>query len=123
MRVKPKSNVDVHRKVPRGVRLDHALRHREERMVQNDWTVSWRNRVLQIEERHQRLALARKKIEVSELLDGKLRLVWCGRELSWGELPERPRPARAPKPLPKTKLKRPHKPAANHPWRGTTRGG
>ncbi len=92
-------------------------------MVQSDWTVSWRNRVQQIEERHQRLALARKKIEVSEPLDGKLRLVWRGRELSWRELPERPRPAREPKPLPKTKLKRHHKPAANHPWRGTTRGG
>jgi transposase len=123
MRVKPKSNVDVHRKVPRGVRLDHVLCHREERLVQNDWTIAWRNRVLQIEARHQRLALARKKVEVSELLDGRLRLVWRGRELSWRELPERPRPVRATKPLPKAKLKRPHKPAANHPWRGKQPGG
>jgi hypothetical protein len=121
-RAAPKSKVDAHRHVPRGVRLDHVLCHREQRTVQNDWTASWRNRVLQIAERHQRRALAGKKIEVSELLDGKLRLVWRERELSWHKLPERPRPVRVPKPLPKAKLKRRHKPAANDPWRGKAWG-
>jgi transposase len=122
-RVIPKSKVDVHRRVPRGVILEHVLCHREERLVQNDWTVSWRNRVLQIAELHQRLALARRKIEVSELLDGRLRLTWRGRELSWRELPERPRPVRVSKTPSPTKTRRPHKPAANHPWRGKKRDG
>jgi hypothetical protein len=123
MRVKPKSTVDVHRKVPRGVRLDHEFCHREQRTVQNDWTIAWRNRMLQIELRHQRLALARKKVEVSERFVGSSRLISRGPELSWHELPERPRPVRAAKPLPKAKLKRPRKPAANHPWRGKQTGG
>jgi hypothetical protein len=110
---------DLHRRVPRGVRLEHVLCFQEERVVQNDWTVSWCNRILQLSARHQTLALARKQILVSELLDGRLRLTYRGRELGWTELAERPpreprkrvtRPSQEPKPA--------YKPAANHPWRG-----
>lgn len=114
-----RSPADVHRDVPRHLPLVYVLCVQEERVVQNDWTVSWCNRILQVSERHQKLTLAKKKIMVSQLLDGTLRLTYRGQELSWQELPARPprvtRPL-ATKPTPESKSQ-PSPPAADHPWR------
>jgi transposase len=113
--VEARSATDLHRSVPRGMKLDHVLSYQEQRVVQNDWTVSWCNRIFQIHESHQKLTLARKKILVSELLDGQIRLTHRGRDLSWSELPARPSTAK-PK-LPQTGVPTKQKPAATHPWR------
>lgn len=114
--VAARSKEDLHRRVPRGVRMEHVLCHQEERVVQNDWTVSWRNRTLQLHQRHQTLGLARKTILVSELLDGTLRLTYRKRELTWQELPARP--PRVRKRTSIAKVKERYKPPADHPWRG-----
>ena len=112
-----RSPADLHRSVPRGLQLEHVLCYQEQRVVQNDWTVSWCNRFFQIDERHHRLTLARKKILVSELLDGQIRLTHQGRNLLWSELPARPLPTK-PKAPKSGKIPAPYKPAATHPWRG-----
>ena len=39
--VEARSPTDLHRAVPRGVKLEHVLCYQEERSVQNDWTVSF----------------------------------------------------------------------------------
>lgn len=114
--VEARSPTDLHRSVPRGVKLEYVLSYQEQRMVQNDWTVSWCNRVFQIHESHQKLTLARKKILVSELLDGQIRLTHGGRELSWKELSARPSTTK-PKPSQVGTPKAPYKPAESHPWR------
>jgi transposase len=115
--VAARSAANLHRPIARGVKLEHVLSYQEERVVQNDWTVSWCNRIFQLDERHQKLSLARKKILVSELLDGTIRLTSRGESLRWIELPERPvtaqREARGPR-----ESKPPYKPASSHPWRG-----
>lgn len=120
--VAARSSVNLHRPLGRGVKLEHVLSYQEERVVQNDWTVSWCNRIFQLDERHQKLALARKKILVSELLDGTIRLTSRGENLRWLELPERPAPAKRES-RGRSEKKAPYKPAANHPWRGTGRRG
>jgi hypothetical protein len=120
--VAARSSANLHRPLARGVKLEHVLSYQEERVVQNDWTVSWCNRIFQLDERHQKLALARKKILVSELLDGTIRLTSRGENLRWIELPERPALAKRESRGPSEK-KAPYKPAANHPWRGTGRRG
>jgi hypothetical protein len=120
--VEARSAANLHRPLARGVKLEHVLSYQEERVVQNDWTVSWCNRIFQLAERHQKLSLARKKILVSELLDGTIRLTSRGESLSWMELPERP-VTREPKARELGKKKAPYKPAANHPWRGSGRRG
>ena len=114
--VPARSEADLHRSVPRGVRLEHVLCYQEQRVVQNDWTVSWCNRIFQVDERHRKLALARKQILVSELLDGQIRLTHQTRELTWIELPIRPHTPK-PKPIPTGAAKAANKPAATHPWR------
>jgi transposase len=115
--VAARSEADLHRPLGRGVRLEHVLSYQEERVVQNDGTVSWRNRNFQLDERHRKLSLARKKILVSELLDGTIRLTSRGENLRWIELPERPVPVKREANRPRQK-KAPYKPAASHPWRG-----
>ena len=116
--VEARSTVDVHRKPPPAIKLCHVLCYREERVVQNDWTVSWCNRFFQWDAAHQKLSLARKTIEVNELLDGTIRLVYRGRELLWRELVERAPANDQKRPPPTAPTKPPYKPSANHPWRG-----
>lgn len=116
-----RSPTNLHRKLPRGVKLEYVLSYQEQRVVQNDWTVSWCNRIFQIHESHRKLTLARKKILVSELLDGRIRLTHRGRELSWNELPIRPSTAK-PKPSETAAPKAPYKPAETHQWRRPFKG-
>jgi hypothetical protein len=116
--VPARETADVHRRVRRGVTLAHVLSYQEERVVQNDWTVSWCNRHFQLGEEHHKLSLAKKRIRVSELLDGTIRLVYRGRELQWVELTERPNRKPSKPVAPKAKRKKPPKPADDHPSRG-----
>ena len=113
--VEARSPTDLHRSVPWGVKLEHVLSYQEQRTVQNDWTVSWYNRIFQIHESHRKLTLARKKILVSELLDGQIRLTHRGLDLPWSELPARPSAAKPRRYQTGTTVKQ--KPAATHPWR------
>ena len=118
--VEARSKMNLHRSVPRRLKLEHVLCYQEERVVQNDGTVSWCNRILQLSQQRPKLRLARKRILVSELLDGTLRLTHQGRTLNWLELATRPERAIRSRSTP-AKPKPPYKPAANHPWRGKRR--
>jgi len=140
----PRSSANFHRPLPRGVSLDVVLSFQEDRVVQNDWTLSWRNRRLQLTAADQRRSLVGRRVLVCEQLDGTLRLRDRGRDLPWTELPalprgSKPQPLTSPTALPlssdSTPTKRstgatrnrsahanpgnnpPGKPAANHPWR------
>jgi transposase len=116
-----KQRSDLHRRLPYRVDLDQVLAFEEERVVQNDWTVRWRNRWFQLTAANGRLGLAGRRVLVREQLDGTIRLVYSGRELEWRELPGRPE--RAPRPSQaggqvqaKTSAEA-WRPAENHPWR------
>ena len=74
----------------KGVRLDEVLCWEEQRVVRNDWCVRWRNRVFQLDRRHEALGLAGRKVTVREKLDGSVQLLSNGHKLHWKELPERP---------------------------------
>jgi hypothetical protein len=110
--VEPAQPADVHRGVPR--QLKEVLSWEEERVVQQDWTVSWQSRYLQIAKSHEGLCLAKKKVIVRELRDGTIQLVWKGQKLRWKELPQRPVRVAKPK-VPRESM--PVPPAGDHPWR------
>ena len=59
-------------------------------MVQNDWTLRFENRWFQLAEIHQKLVLAGRSVTVCQRLDGRLELLYGGRELSYCELPAPP---------------------------------
>ena len=114
---------DLHRRLERGVQLDEVLCFEERRVVQRDWTVSWRGRYFQLERRSEALGLEGQKITVRQKLDGTMQLVHCGHALSWHELPERPlakgataQPGALDRP-PAPPARGPWKPPADHPWR------
>jgi transposase len=115
--VPAREKADVHRRVERGVNLKHVLSFQEQRVVQNDWTISWCNRYFQLHAEHHKLSLARKRIEVYELLDGTILLKHRGRELKWVELTERPSRKRSLPTAPKASDQGPKAPPKNHPWR------
>jgi hypothetical protein len=100
---------DVHRAIPRD--LKEALSWEEPRLVQQDWTVTWKNRYFQIAKEHEGLCLARKNIIVRELRCGSVQLIAGAQRLRFRELPERPRRVVS------RVLKGKSPPALNHPWR------
>src|SRR5205814_1650382 len=79
---------DVPRAVPRD--LKEALSWEEPRLVQADWTVTWKNRYFQIAKEHEGLCLARQNLIVRELRCGRIQLVASSQRLRFKELPARP---------------------------------
>lgn len=117
-RVAARSEADAHR--PNIWNLKEALNWEEERVVGNDWTVSWEGRCFQIQGQEERLALAGRKVTVRRLRDGTIRLISQGKVLRCRELAERPRrPKAEPRKAGRSKL---HQPAEDHPWRGVAAG-
>lgn len=120
---------DLHRRLERGVKLDEVLSFEERRVVQRDWTVSWRGRYFQLERGSEALGVVGQKITVRQKLDGTMQLEQRGHELSWHELPERPPAQRATEPPvgvdrgAASRVHGPWKPPADHPWRRGWRRG
>jgi hypothetical protein len=81
--VKAADPADVHRPVPRN--LHEIFCRIEQRQVGLDWCVLYDNRVFQLLKREQRLALARRQVNVHEQLDGKIAICYQGRQLAWRE--------------------------------------
>jgi len=118
--VVPAAKADLHRRVPAGVKLEQVLAFQEERVVQNDGTVRWQNRWLQVLPPGRGLGVIGRRVTVCEQLDGRLRLLCAGRELAWKELPgppERPKAEKGPKAPAEIRSSQGRKPPADHPWR------
>jgi hypothetical protein len=111
--IKAKDQTDVHRSLPAGMKLDEVLSFQEKRTVSNDWCVMWRNRIFQLDRRHEAMALAGREVTVREKLDGTIQLLNQGHKLHWRELKQRP-----PKTRPKAAVTNNQKwnPGVEHPW-------
>jgi hypothetical protein len=119
--VAAQSKTDLHRRVPRGVHLERVLAFQESRVVQNDWTVQWRGRWFQLEERERSARLARQRVIVIEQLDGRALVLYRNRVLTYHELPERPVRVKGVA-APRSFNRLGNKPAKDHPWRIPVRG-
>ncbi len=114
---------DLHRRLERGVKLDEVLCFEEDRVVQRDWTVSWRGRHFQLERQSAALVLVGRKVTVRQKLDETIQLLSGSRKLISRELPARPQAAAVPSRASGVparggrKRSGPWKPAADHPWR------
>ena len=115
--VAPASPADAHRSVE-GYDLAAILSHQEERTVQSDYTIRYRNVRYQIARGNVTAGLRGAKVTVEERLDGSVHLRWRSRYLeheSRGDARLRP-PAAAATPKPRRGYSG-HKPAADHPWK------
>jgi len=115
--VAPARATDVHRPLQPGQDLARILAVCEERVVQNDWTIRWHNRFLQLSATCS--VEPRQTVLVYEQLDGQVRAFAGEQELAWGT----PRPSANPRRSRSSKTgvirsSQGQRPAANHPWRG-----
>ena len=112
---------DRHRPLSAGTDLSRIVSIQESRVVAKDWTLRWRNRVMQLPRGAAEFIRSGQRITVCEPLDGVLRVFAGEREVSWSPIvnPPRPKPAKRIGP---TGSNQGQKPAANHPWRRRRRG-
>ncbi len=106
---------DVHRLVEEHVKLDQVLCEQELRVVGRDWCVRWNNQHLQIDKRHESLALAGKQVLIKQKRDGTLLVEHAGELLDCRLVINRPDPPRRKKPEIKNNKK--WTPPATHPWK------
>jgi hypothetical protein len=112
--------LDAHRKNTQ--RLAEVMSWEEERVVQGDWTVACEGKRYQLDKRHEVLSLVRRKVIVRTLRNGRVQLVYRGKQLKWRDLPagaaRKQKPVKKAKAAGKATRKQPvKKPSANHPWR------
>lgn len=96
--------------------LNRIFSVQSKRVVNNDFTIQFKNRFYQLVELQQTTVRARDKILVEEWLDGTIHFSLREKYLNFTVLPERPKKIKQP-PLILTTHKLNWKPPANHPWR------
>lgn len=116
--VRPREAQDVHRALPKGMKLAEVLCWEEPRVVQSDWTLRWRNQWFQVDARHAGWSLPRKTVVVRQRLNGQVQVLWRNRPLQYHVLPERPQPKGDSAPA-RWRRSTAHTPAADHPWKQT----
>ena len=89
----PTRSRNLHRSAPALSQLDQILSIQEERVVQNDWTVRWQNRFLQLTRACQDAVRPGQSVTLCAQLDGTLRVFLGPQELAWSAT--RTEPARA----------------------------
>lgn len=112
---RPAQKGDVHRALPPGLLPREVLCEQAERVVGRDWCVSYEGQILQLDKRHEPLALAGRKITILRLATGQLLVKYKERRLKWRPALRRPAPPATAKKPPA----RPWRPPADHPWRAS----
>ena len=84
--------MDLHRRLPRGLRLEEVLCWEEPRVIARDWTVRYQGDYWQIDRRHVGLSLVGQRVIMRTLLDGRRQLLYRGQKLVSRQLPTRPQP-------------------------------
>ncbi len=116
--VAPAQATDLHRALPADVDLDAIFCVQEGRVVQNDWTVRWHNRFLQLPSQTSAWVQPGAAVTVCESFDGRLRVFAGEQELAWSATRSQPQTRRPPAPRSgPTGSNQGQKPSANHPWR------
>lgn len=122
--VEPASRANAHRRLGRSLDLDLIFSEQEERVVQNDYTIRWHNRIFQIE-KPVYPGLRGGRVRVAVLMDGSMEVLFKGKRLNFREIvhgthkstrchtPPRGGMGKDPPPKPrKTWI-----PPKDHPWR------
>lgn len=113
----PASPVDLHRPVPKGLRLEDIFVFEDWRSAQSDGTVVFEGQWFQLTGPARRLPRRGERVLLRRRLDGSRLFLYQEHPLDFIELPQRP--ARStPSPPPSPSLAAPPRsPAPDHPWR------
>lgn len=113
------SSEDMH--VAAGKRqLDEAFCLEEERVLSQDWVVSYRRQWLQVERQNRRGTGPGSRITVREWEDGRLQLRYQGKTIGWERISSLPVRVKVElsQPLPRPKVR----PPSSHPWQRSYKG-
>jgi len=88
--IEPREDLDAHRPLLKGQKLEHVLSTRIQRMVRNDFTVQYQRRFLQILAQKPQRVRPGERVLVETRLDGSLHLLWRGRYLPFKSFKNRP---------------------------------
>lgn len=108
------SGEDMHVKALGKQQLEETFCLQEERVLSQDWVVSYRGQLLQVERHHRGGTGPGSRITVQEWEDGRLQLRYRSKKLGWqriSALPVRPK-----KELPPSSPRAKMRPASTHPW-------
>ncbi len=117
--VEPANTADLHRKLDKKEMRDlqSIFSHHETRVVQNDFTISYKNQWFQLVEGQPVTVCKKDRVTIEKHLDGSIKIRLRDKYLNYEILPERPKRAKTKNwVLPKISVT---KPAADHPWRRT----
>lgn len=110
--IKPKEKGNLHREIPKGIKLDKILCIKTERALRNDFTIAHNSKLYQIKD-HVRT----KKVVVEEKVDGSMEITHKDISLRFEEITERPEPMKEQKNPYIFILRKTNIPPATHPWR------
>jgi hypothetical protein len=120
--VEPRSKENLHRSLTREERtqLDAIFSRQEQRVIMNDFTLSFKNQWYQLSEKQPVLVRKRERVIVEERTDKSVHIRLRGRYLSYAIVPKRNEKRSVPwilsnQPIQKKRVST--KPAADHPWR------
>lgn len=119
----PVSDEDWHRPLPTDVALEDVFVFETTRSVGNDWTVRYEGRWFQITGPRGSLPPAKQRVVVRRHLDGSVHILYRGHEVHVREIDGRPRRPEQPHTAPVLGRRPTPRPAADHPWRHSYKGG
>ncbi len=105
----PKEKTDLHRKIQKGLKLDSILCIKEERVLRNDFTISYKGKLYQITE-----SIKAEKVKIQERINGKMLITYNGESVEFKEITERPEKQKKPCIV---KKKITGSSPSDHPWR------
>jgi len=109
--VEPLEKGDLHRPLPKRMNLDKILCRKTERGLNNDSTVLHDKKLYHILNR-----IYGKKVMVEDRIDGRMLIIYKGKELKYRRITRRPVKKAEPVKQQAYIATKAHKPAANHPW-------
>jgi transposase len=115
---RPAAGGDYHRRRPTLRQLDAIFCLKQERVVSQDWVVTYNGRWLQLERQSRHWAPASSRVTVCEWEDGRIAITYRGQRLCFHDILRRPQPPARPV-EPKTIRNRHPGPPASHPWRAS----
>jgi len=102
-----KNGTNLHRPIPKGLKLDKILCKRTEVTLRGDFTVRYDKKLFQVLDN-----TPAKRVTVEERLNNKLYISYKGKELKYKLIDVKPAPAKKV-----YKPRKMHIPPKNHPWR------
>jgi len=121
--VLPRDPKDVHKPLDKLINLDLVLTHKEERGVQKNVTIQYKNRIFAINVPGKGYRLRQAKVTVCEAESGEITLLHNGQSLSYTVYDKKQHYSESVSAkeletrVPVVKHHVTHKPSANHPWK------